>query len=53
MDEATCWSNAISSESYAGRYVPYISAAILNKKNIALFNLKGTFPVDQFFASLY
>lgn len=31
-------------ESYAGRYVPYISAAILNKKDTTLFNLKGNLP---------
>ncbi|TID26545.1 pheromone processing carboxypeptidase (Sxa2) [Venturia nashicola] len=34
------------SESYAGRFVPYISAAILNKNNTALFNLKGALVYD-------
>ncbi|KAE9975882.1 hypothetical protein EG328_002927 [Venturia inaequalis] len=36
----------VTGESYAGRYVPYISAAILNKKNTALFNLKGALVYD-------
>jgi carboxypeptidase D len=33
----------ITGESYAGRYVPYISAAMLNKKNKDYFNLSGEF----------
>jgi carboxypeptidase D len=31
----------VTGESYAGRYVPYISAAMLNQKNKEYFNLKG------------
>jgi carboxypeptidase D len=31
----------IAGESYAGRYVPYISAAMLDQKNEEYFNLKG------------
>jgi len=31
----------VTGESYAGRYVPYISAAILDKQNTELFDLQG------------
>lgn len=31
----------VSGESYAGRYVPYISAAILNEKDTEYYDLKG------------
>lgn len=31
----------VTGESYAGRYVPYISAAMLDEKNKEYFNLKG------------
>ena len=31
----------VTGESYAGRYVPYISAAMLDKNDTQNFNLKG------------
>jgi carboxypeptidase D len=31
----------LSGESYAGRYVPYISAAMLDKNDTEYFNLSG------------
>lgn len=31
----------MSGESYAGRYVPYISAEMLNQKDDQYYNLKG------------
>ena len=31
----------VTGESYAGRYAPYIAAAMLNEKNKEYFNLKG------------
>jgi len=31
----------VTGESYAGRYVPYISAAMLNKNNKENFDLSG------------
>jgi carboxypeptidase D len=31
----------VTGESYAGRYVPYISAAMLNTNNTELFDLTG------------
>src|ERR1700712_1156854 len=33
----------VTGESAAGRYVPYISAALLDEKNEEYFNLKGNF----------
>lgn len=33
----------VTGESYAGRYVPYISAAMLNKKSKRHFDLSGEF----------
>ena len=32
----------VTGESYAGRYVPYISAAILDQNDTTYFNLSGT-----------
>lgn len=31
----------VTGESYAGRYVPYISAAMLDEKDTEYFDLKG------------
>jgi carboxypeptidase D len=31
----------VTGESYAGRYVPYISAAMIDKKNKTYFDLSG------------
>lgn len=31
----------VTGESYAGRYIPYISAAMLNEKNTDTYDLKG------------
>jgi carboxypeptidase D len=31
----------VTGESYAGRYVPYISAAMLDAKDLDYYNLKG------------
>ncbi|KAF2434694.1 carboxypeptidase S3, penicillopeptidase S3, CPD-S3 [Tothia fuscella] len=36
----------VTGESYAGRYVPYISAAMLDKKDTEYFNLKGAMVYD-------
>jgi carboxypeptidase D len=36
----------VTGESYAGRYVPYVSAAMLNKKDTTHFNLAGTLIYD-------
>jgi len=35
----------VTGESYAGRYVPYISAAMLNAKSTDYFNLKGEYTL--------
>lgn len=35
----------MTGESYAGRYVPYISSAMLDKNDTTRFNLSGTSPV--------
>ena len=32
----------VTGESYAGRYVPYISAALLNQKNTTYFDVRGS-----------
>ena len=37
----------VTGESYAGRYVPYISAAMLNKKNKENFDLSGNFRLEM------
>jgi carboxypeptidase D len=43
----------VTGESYAGRYVPYISAAMLDEKNKEYFDLNGEnrhpllFPVHE------
>lgn len=34
----------VTGESYAGRYVPYISAAMLDEKNKEYFDLDGELP---------
>jgi carboxypeptidase D len=31
----------VTGESYAGRYIPYISAAMLNQKDTTYFNVSG------------
>lgn len=36
----------VTGESYAGRYVPYISAAMLNQKDKKYFDLKGCLVYD-------
>ncbi|MCJ1398410.1 hypothetical protein MMC11_001608 [Xylographa trunciseda] len=36
----------VTGESYAGRYVPYISAAMLNQKDTEYFNLQGALTYD-------
>ena len=36
----------VTGESYAGRYVPYISAAMLNAKDTEYYNLKGALVYD-------
>ena len=36
----------VTGESYAGRYVPYISAAMLDEKDPAYFNVKGALMYD-------
>ncbi|KAI9720473.1 MAG: hypothetical protein M1828_005644 [Chrysothrix sp. TS-e1954] len=36
----------VSGESYAGRYVPYISGAILDQKDTEYYNLKGALVYD-------
>ncbi|OCK73368.1 putative pheromone processing carboxypeptidase [Lepidopterella palustris CBS 459.81] len=36
----------VTGESYAGRYVPYISAAMLDKKNKEYFDLSGALVFD-------
>ena len=36
----------VSGESYAGRYVPYISAAILDKQDTTNFDLRGAMVYD-------
>ncbi|MCJ1475750.1 hypothetical protein MMC13_004414 [Lambiella insularis] len=36
----------VTGESYAGRYVPYISAAMLDEKDTEYFNLKGALVYD-------
>ncbi|KAG0650120.1 Serine-type carboxypeptidase F [Hyphodiscus hymeniophilus] len=36
----------VTGESYAGRYVPYISAAMLDKKNTEYFDLSGALMYD-------
>lgn len=35
----------ITGESYAGRYVPYISSAMLDRNDTTRFNLSGTSPI--------
>jgi carboxypeptidase C (cathepsin A) len=37
----------VTGESYAGRYVPYISAAIIDKNDITHFDLGGTSPFSH------
>jgi carboxypeptidase D len=36
----------VTGESYAGRYVPYISAAMLNQNDTQYFNLSGALTYD-------
>jgi carboxypeptidase D len=38
----------VTGESYAGRYVPYIAAAMLDEKDPEYFNLTGEYkcPID-------
>ena len=36
----------VTGESYAGRYVPYVSAAMLDQKNKELFDLSGALVYD-------
>ena len=35
----------VTGESYAGRYVPYISAAMLNQNDNSYFDLSGKIPL--------
>lgn len=37
----------VTGESYAGRYVPYISAAFLDQNDTEYFDLKGILPLSS------
>ena len=43
----------VTGESYAGRYVPYISAAMLDEKDTAYYNLSGALVYDPSIGSDY
>ena len=43
----------VTGESYAGRYVPFISAAMLNAKNKTYYDLKGALVYDPSIGSDY
>ena len=43
----------ITGESYAGRYVPYISAAMLDQNNTQYYNLSGALIYDPSIGSSY
>lgn len=42
----------VTGESYAGRYVPYISAAMLDQKNKEFYDLSGKVTSPNFIAGL-
>lgn len=42
----------VTGESYAGRYVPYISAAMLDKNDTEHFNLSGEYSRQMFPSTL-
>jgi carboxypeptidase D len=37
----------VTGESYAGRYVPYISAAMLDQKDLTHYDLRGKSPLSD------
>lgn len=42
----------VTGESYAGRYVPYISAAMLDQNDTTYFNLSGALAYGELCISL-
>ena len=40
----------VTGESYAGRYVPYISAAMLDQKDKEFYDLSGKVSLSQFYS---
>lgn len=43
----------VTGESYAGRYVPYVSSAILDQPDKSLFNLGGALMYDPCSKTLF